>query len=769
MATMTAELVVRLIDRVTAPARGLTATVNRLEAAQRRNTERISQARGAMWGAAAAAFGLKKALEAPIRAAMDLQSAMADVRKVVNFATPKEFADFTKMIQQMSTEVPIAADGLAQIAAAAGQAGIPRDELKAWTEFVAKVGVAFDMTTDEVGSDMAKIRTSLNLTTNSTSSLADAINYLSNNMASKGSEIVDVMKRVGAQATSQLGLSAEQTAALGSAMIAAGAESNVAATSLRNMGYALTAGEAATTKQAHAFLQLGLTATDVAKRMQKDAIGTIEDVFQRINKLPVEQQSSVMTEIFGKEARALPPLVTNVKLLHQALGLVGDQTKYAGSATQEYLVRSQTFANKLQLFQNQMSRLAVSVGNALLPVLTGVMQNLVPIVDAVTHLSERFPRLTATAVSLTAGFIGLRIATLGLRWAFLFTRGGAIIAAVSLTRLANAVATVAANGRELTALNSSLAAMNGARYGGIARLVDFLKGMALAVPGIGALSSALGAIGGVLAGISAPVWGTVAAVVAGIAAAGFVVWKYWDRISATFSGVARRIGEELTPALSALQPVLGPIGDLAHGIGAGFAWAGEQVQAFTGWIGQFLGRETLTESQKANFEKSGYDFADRFINAIESRVMGLVNWFRDLPTRIAKAIGSIDIGSLIHWPSPPGWLSRLWGGGQAPQPAHPGVSGARAAGGAVVGGRTYLVGERGPELYTADSGGSITSNADLMKLIGQGRGGPVTIQAPMGPFHIYNMADVDAVIQRIGDRLREEMAGIQADLEWSKG
>jgi hypothetical protein len=39
-----------------------------------------------------------------------------------------------------------------------------------------------------------------------------------------------------------------------------------------------------------------------------------------------------------------------------------------------------------------------------------------------------------------------------------------------------------------------------------------------------------------------------------------------------------------------------------------------------------------------------------------------------------------------------------------------GISGARANGGPVMGGGTYLVGERGPELFTPSSSGNITPN-----------------------------------------------------------
>jgi phage-related minor tail protein len=55
------------------------------------------------------------------------------------------------------------------------------------------------------------------------------------------------------------------------------------------------------------------------------------------------------------------------------------------------------------------------------------------------------------------------------------------------------------------------------------------------------------------------------------------------------------------------------------------------------------------------------------------------------------------------------------------------VAGKRAAGGPVTGGKTYLVGEQGPELFSPSVSGSITSNGDM------GGGGGVVIEQH---FHI---------------------------------
>jgi hypothetical protein len=69
-----------------------------------------------------------------------------------------------------------------------------------------------------------------------------------------------------------------------------------------------------------------------------------------------------------------------------------------------------------------------------------------------------------------------------------------------------------------------------------------------------------------------------------------------------------------------------------------------------------------------------------------------------------------------------GWFSMIlktvigaWGGGGADSgvPANPYVSGARAEGGPVSGGSTYMVGERGPELFVPRTAGAIVPNHAL--------------------------------------------------------
>lgn len=114
--------------------------------------------------------------------AMAFESSMADVAKVVNFETDAELKAMSGTIMDMAGRIPMAADGIAAIVAAAAQSGVAKQDLTEFAEQAAKMGVAFDLTGDQAGKMMADWRAGMNLTLPRVYALADAVNHLSNNM-----------------------------------------------------------------------------------------------------------------------------------------------------------------------------------------------------------------------------------------------------------------------------------------------------------------------------------------------------------------------------------------------------------------------------------------------------------------------------------------------------------------------------------------------------------------------------------------------------------
>ena len=681
MTTLTSSLIIRLIDQVSAPAKEVSRNLlgiqkasgnlrnvsfgDRLQGAIRQNDAALANARAGLIDTVGAFYALRGAIAAPVREAMQFESAMADVKKVVDFPTPEGLNQFKDGLIAMSREIPLSVNGLAAIAAAAGQAGIAGDDLTRFTEAAAKVGTAFDISADQAGTSMSKLMTGLGLSIEEVTLLTDAMNHLSNSQAATASEILDVVNRTGAQAR-QFGFSATEVSAFASAMIAAGAQSEVAATSFRNMGLSLTRGESATLRQREALSKLGLEATDVAERMQRDAVGTTLDVMERIAELPEATRAAVSNDLFGSEARALGPLLTNLDLIRESLGLVSDEAQYAGSAFREFQVRSETFENSVQLFNNRLSAMKVVIGAALIPAINDLMDAIAPVIDRVATFAAEYPNLFSNVMLAVGGLVAFKGALAGLRFVGLLGRGGALVAlAAGFNTVGRAALGVWGAARGSMALNAALAGMSGRKAGVVTQVGAALRGIA-GVTGLRVVAGAITAVASVIGGISAPIWAGIAAAVAAVGAA----WKYWDRVAAVLSGIGQAIGDQFAPAMEAIKAKLEPLEPVLRTVGRGFDYLGERLaaakQRWSDLFGSGLfSQETLSDADSKAIQARTKEIATAVFDTVKWVFDDFFIWWGNIPGKLIDAIAQIDLSDLIRWPEPPQWWKQLFGDGGA--------------------------------------------------------------------------------------------------------
>lgn len=344
--------------------------------------------------------------------AVRFESSMADVKKVVNFDTPEQFKEMGNDILNMSKNIPMAADDLAKIVAAGGQAGIARTDLTAFAESAAKMGVAFDITADQAGDMMAKWRTAFKMNQDQVVALADKINYLGNTTAASAPLISDVVTRVGPLGEVG-GLASGEIAALGASMIGAGVQSEVAATGLRNMILALTSGSGATKSQAAAFEKLGFNAEDMAQMMQTDAKGAILQVLEAIQRLDKADQATVLSQLFGKESiGSIAPLLSNLDGVKDNFDKVANSASYAGSMQGEFDAKSKTTANSMQLMKNRLDAAKIAIGQGLIPVMTPMLEMLGNATGYIASFAQSHEGLTK-AIGFTVAALGIFVWTVG--------------------------------------------------------------------------------------------------------------------------------------------------------------------------------------------------------------------------------------------------------------------------------------------------------------------------------------------------------------------
>ncbi|EAH4607906.1 phage tail tape measure protein [Campylobacter jejuni] len=336
--------------------------------------------------------------------AISFESAMADVRKVVNFDEGDDIKKMSADILKMSQTLPVTANELAAIAAAGGQIGLGSKDVREFTNLVTKMKVAFDMSAEDVGDSVAKIKNILGISLKDMEDLGDIINNLSDNSASKAREIIDVMKRTAA-AGKQIGFTKEQIAALSSSFISLGKGPEVAGTAINSLYRVLATADNMGTKTESAFAKLGISGAFLKQASFDDPQKALDMFLQRISKLDQKEQMGVLVDIFGREfADDMATLVGGLDTYKEALKNAGDEAK-KGSLQREFDTRAATTENSIILMKNAFNSLAVNLGSVFLPAISWVSAGISYLVNSITYITGLVPGLNGVLGGLIATFL----------------------------------------------------------------------------------------------------------------------------------------------------------------------------------------------------------------------------------------------------------------------------------------------------------------------------------------------------------------------------
>lgn len=344
-------------------------------------------------------------MAAPVKLAVEYESVMADVKKVTKFDAPG-FKKFSNDLLSMSETIPMSATGLAEIAAAAGQAGIAEHELLRFTKDAAVMAVAFDITAQEAGSAMTGLRTNFKLSQDEVILLGDSFNTLANSMDAKAGAIVNFANRVGGTA-SIYKFTGQQVGALAATFAASKVDVESAATATNFLFARLGTADKGTDKAKNALNSIGMSGKILAKAFKQDAQGALLQFLQRVKQS--KDPMRVLNAVLGAEhAPKIAKLMNNLDLYNEALGKVANQSDYAGSVEEEYAVRSQTTANALQLAANKANRLGITLGSVVLPAIVSTLETVGPYVTAFTDFAAKHEGATTAVVGLVAGLVAVK-------------------------------------------------------------------------------------------------------------------------------------------------------------------------------------------------------------------------------------------------------------------------------------------------------------------------------------------------------------------------
>ncbi|MDM3288344.1 phage tail tape measure protein [Citrobacter sp. Ce105] len=634
--------------------------------------DRIAGA-GATTAAAGAAMGAP--VVAAVRSYASMEDAMKGVAKQVNGLRDdngnrtKQFYEMQDAIKAASEQLPMENGAIDYAALVEGGARMgvtnqddpfedQKRDLLAFASTAAKAATAFELPADELAEGLGKIAQLYKVPTRNIEQLGDALNYLDDNAMSKGGDIINVLQRMGGVADR---LDFRKAAALGSTFLSLGAAPEIAASASNAMVRELSIA----TMQSKRFFEgmdlLKLNPEEIEKQMTTDAMGTIQRVLEKVNKLPQDKRLSAMTMIFGKEfGDDAAKLANNLPELQRQLKLTAGSDAN-GSMQKESDINKDSLSAQWLLVKTGAQNAFSSLGETLRQPLMDIMSMVKGVTGALRRWVEQNPVLAGTLmkVAVATAAITVGLGTLAVAVA-------AVLGPIAVIRFALSMLSV-------KVLPSTAAAAT--RTGGVLRL--------LASGPLALLRVALFTVGSLLGALLSPI-GLVVAALAGVT---LVVWKYWQPISAFLGGVVEGFKAAAAPILSAFAPLM-PI----------FQWVGDKVRELWGWFTNLLTPVKSTAAELQSAASMGRLFGEMLaeglnmaLHPLESLKSGVV-WLLEKLGLVNREAASARLPNQT-----PATVSGN-GSVMLPPGGFPAYAGMYDIGGNIPRGQFGIVGENGPEI-----------------------------------------------------------------------
>ena len=442
-----------LIIKINGDAKNFLSEIDKIK----KNTKDLNQILGTVAKASAAAFvGLTATIAAVTKVYADYETALVGVGKTTNI-TGKELDRLGKRIGNLSSTIPLATNELLGIAQAAGQLGVTGEEnLVKFTDTVARLGVATDLTGEQAATSLTRILTVTGEGVENIDRFGSVIVQLGNNFAATESEIVHMTTEV-SRSIGIFGVSATEAAGLSTALKAMGVRAELGGSAVARAFRAISASVTDGGQKLKDLKTLtGRTGDELKRVFEKDSVGAFEIFIQSLGSIPAAEVAGELAKfgLKGEEIlKVLPALAKNSGLLSRALNTAKKEFKDNTALMTESQAAFDTLNSETKLLRNEITEFAKDIGAQLAPEIRNLVGNIRDVVKWFKNLSDE-------TKSNIASF---------LKW-------GAIIS------------------------------------GAIAAVATFLAGLVAAVAAFTAVQGALAAVGIVVTGLLGPIGAVVVAV-----------------------------------------------------------------------------------------------------------------------------------------------------------------------------------------------------------------------------------------------------------------
>ncbi|MCH5212268.1 MAG: phage tail tape measure protein [Oscillospiraceae bacterium] len=349
---------------------------------------------------------------ASAKTAIDFEDNFANVKKTVE-GTPEQLDKIKQGIIDLTTKginghsaLPQTTAELTELAAAGGQLGIATENILDFTETMAQMGTATNLSGEDGAATLARFMNVTNTSQENVSNLGSAIVDLGNNFATTESEIANLALRMG-ETGGVVGISAQDILGYSTALSSMGIEAEAGGSAVSRIWMTMQKVVAGGGDELKAFAKVsGKSSAEFKKQWKEDASKAFQDFIKGLSKS--EDQISLLDELgFGniRDIAALQALASTkgIDLMTDALERSNEAWEENTALQTEADAKAQTTAGQMQIAKNNITETARSLGEVMLPSIVDVTSGISNFTQKLAGMNDAQKKAVVTGAAVTVG------------------------------------------------------------------------------------------------------------------------------------------------------------------------------------------------------------------------------------------------------------------------------------------------------------------------------------------------------------------------------
>lgn len=378
-AEASAKSMVREMDRLEKQERQLASLqMAAAREAEQRNAARLAGVESLGRGLAAVGMLAAAGLGLAAKSASDWESAWAGVTKTVD-GSAEEMAQLESQLRSLARSLPATHEEIAGVAEAAGQLGVKRQDVAAFTKTMIDLGNTTNLSADDAATGLAKLGNIMGVLPSQAGRAGAALVALGNDGASTEADILAMSLRI-AGAGRTLGMTEAQVMGFASALSSVGIEAEAGGSAISRVMIDIAQAVNAGGSKLDTFARVaGVSAESFAARFRTDAAGAVSEFIGGLGRMQRSGQDTfaVLGELELSEIRVRDTLLRTSlagDLLTKSLDLGTRAWEDNVALVDEANKRYETAESRIATARNKLNDAAIDIGAVILPAIAAAAE-----------------------------------------------------------------------------------------------------------------------------------------------------------------------------------------------------------------------------------------------------------------------------------------------------------------------------------------------------------------------------------------------------------